>query len=224
MSASQTATIKMRLDGARRVTLEAEGTAAAVNKVAAATTRAGLAAKEATHHSFLYSQAMFTLRRGVYALTLVTAAAATGIVTFGLKFNASMQQNEIAMEHFLGTNQLAKDLLNDLFDLAAHTPFEFQGLVDSTKQLLAMGYSGDQAYRTMVDIGDAVAGLGSGAQGIDRLTLAFGQMRTNGRILGGELRQLGEAGIEARKYLKEAFTLTEEEIRSYDTNFKIKAK
>lgn len=153
---------------------------------------------------FIMNQALFTVRRGLYAGTLALAAMTVGVIGFGLKFNANMQQNRVAFTHFLGDAQLAETYLDRLYTLAATTPFEFQQLTTATKKLLAFGYSGEGAYRTMVTIGDAAAGIGSGVEGIDRMTLAFGQMMSNGRILGGELRQLAEAGVNARKYLSEA--------------------
>lgn len=194
-------------------------TIAGLNAVGAAMGRLRLQmlkAGEATHLQTVrtqgYNQAWFTVRRLAYASTLAIGAATVGVIKFGLEFNSSMQQNMVAFTHFLGSTQLATAYLDKLYDLAARTPFEFQDLTMATKKLIAFGYTADQAYRTMVDIGDAAAGLGISKEGIDRMTLAFGQMKTNGRILGGELRQLSEVGINARKYLQQAFNLTPDQM------------
>jgi tape measure domain-containing protein len=47
----------------------------------------------------------------------------------------------------------------------------------------------------MTAIGDAVAGVGGGADAIDRVSLAIGQMQAKGRVQSEELLQLAEAGV-----------------------------
>jgi tape measure domain-containing protein len=204
--------IHTSLTGQAQTIAGLNATSAAVARLRAQIVAAGEDTKFATLRQQGYNQAWFTVRRLVYASTLAIGAAGVGVVAFGLKFNSTMQQNMVAFTHFLGSTQAATAYLDKLYDLAAKTPFEFEDLTAATKKLIAFGYSGDQAYRTMVDIGDAAAGLGVSKEGIDRMTLAFGQMRTNGRILGGELRQLSEVGINARKYLQQAFNLTPDQM------------
>lgn len=204
--------LRLALSGQAQTIAGLNAVTAAQLRMQAANNRMGAGMAATTQRTWLMNQALFTARRLTYAGTLAVGAMAAGVVGFGLKFNASMQQNQVAFTHFLGSAQLATAYLDKLYDLAAVTPFEFQDLTEATKKLIAFGYSADGAYRTMVDIGDAAAGLGVSKEGIDRMTLAFGQMQTNGRILGGELRQLAEVGINARKYLQEAFHLTPDQM------------
>jgi hypothetical protein len=44
-------------------------------------------------------------------------------------------------------------------------------------------------------IGDTIAGIGGGAQEIDQLVTAIGQIRSKGRLQGDELMQLSELGV-----------------------------
>jgi tape measure domain-containing protein len=125
-------------------------------------------------------------------------------VKSGLQFNSTMEQNTVAFSHFLGSTRQAHDYLGRLYGLAAHTPFEFPQLTSAATKMLAFGFSADEAYKTLNAVGDAAAGLGTGAEGIDRITIALGQMRAKGVVQGDELLQLQEAGINPYRYLERA--------------------
>src|SRR5690606_37207860 len=64
----------------------------------------------------------------------------------------------------------------------------------------------------MEAVGNAAAGLGIGAAGIDRMILALGQMRAKGKLSAEEMLQLTEAGIPAWEILAEAMNTTTAEI------------
>lgn len=136
------------------------------------------------------------------AVGMSGAAAAIGAVGLAsIKMAADMEQNRIAFTTMLGSAQAADKMLSDLATFAEKTPFEFTGLVDSTKKLLAYGYTAQEIIPMMTSIGDAVAAVGGSAEVLDRVTLAFGQMKAKGFISGEEMRQLAEAGVPAWQML-----------------------
>jgi tape measure domain-containing protein len=156
------------------------------------------------------------LMRGIRQHAFYIGAGLAGIGTLavksGLEFNSSMEQNQVAFSHFLGSTQKAHDYLGRLYTLAAHTPFEFPQLTSAAQKFLAFGFSANEAYKTLNAVGDAAAGLGTGAEGVDRITLALGQMRAAGVVQGDELRQLQEAGINPYRYLERAGLITKGDI------------
>lgn len=121
--------------------------------------------------------------------------------TASLKLGSDFQQAQIAFTTMLGSGSKANAFLNDLKAFAASTPFEFPGLVDAAKRLQAMGFAAEQVIPTLRSIGNAAAALGGGAQMIDRITLALGQMQAKGKVSTQEMNQLAEAGINAWKIL-----------------------
>ena len=88
-------------------------------------------------------------------------------------------------------------MLSDLQDFAQVTPFDLESVTNGSRRLLAMGFSAEQIIPVMTAVGDAAAGLGMQAEGIDRITLAMGQMAAKGKVSAEEIRQLAEAGIPA---------------------------
>lgn len=136
------------------------------------------------------------------AVTFGAAALIGGAVAkTGVEFNALKEQADIAFTTMLGSGEKAKSFLDDLQKFAAKTPFEFPDLLQNSQRLLAMGFAADEIMPTMTAIGDAVAGLGGGAETIGRVTTAFGQMNAKGKASGEEMMQLTEAGIPAWEFL-----------------------
>ena len=78
--------------------------------------------------------------------------------------------------------------------------------------MIAMGTAAEDVIPTLTAVGDAAAGLGLGSAGVDRITLALGQMISKSKIGGDDLRQLSEAGIPALRYLAEAAGVTTAEM------------
>lgn len=141
-------------------------------------------------------------------LSLPTIAAGGALLQLGM----SAEQSEIAFTTMLGSAEAARDFLEDLRDFAASTPFEFTELQDASRRLLAMGFAAEDVLPMLTDIGDAVSGLGLGADGVDRVTLALGQMQAKGKVSGEEMMQLLEAGIPGWRYLAESMGLTTAEV------------
>jgi tape measure domain-containing protein len=146
-------------------------------------------------------------QRAFDALLVGVRAVVSGIVGLAgaaIQAAGDFEQTNIAFTTMLGSGEAAAKFLKELQDFAAATPFEFPDLVQASQKLLAMGFAAQNVIPIMTAIGDAAAGLGGGAAMIDRLTLAIGQMQAKGKVAGGEMRQLAEAGIPAWKFLADA--------------------
>ena len=142
------------------------------------------------------------------AITVPAIAAAKGMLNVAM----GMEQAEIAFSTMLGSGEKANAFLQDLQDFASSTPFEFTELQDASRRMLAFGFSAESVLPMLTDIGDAVSGLGLGSAGVNRVTLALGQMQAKAKVSGQEMMQLTEAGIPAWRYLSEAMGLTTAEV------------
>jgi len=118
--------------------------------------------------------------------------------------NIQMEQAEIGFSTMLGSAEKAKSFLDDLEKFAAKTPFEFTELRTAATRMLAFGFSMEQVLPTLTAIGNAAAGLGMGAEGVNRIILALGQMRAKAKVSAQEMMQLTEAGIPAWDILAKA--------------------
>lgn len=133
---------------------------------------------------------------------ILAAGAAT--VKTGIQMGSFLQQTEIGFTTMLGSARKAKQMMNDLTTFAAKTPFDVQGVMSASKKMLAYGFSAKKIIPMLTAVGDASAGLGLGTEGMDRLTVALGQMNAKGKVSAEEMRQLAEAGVPAWELLAKA--------------------
>lgn len=127
-----------------------------------------------------------------------------GIGAASVKAAADMEQTRKAFTTLLKDATLAKNFLAELETFAANTPFELPGLLQASKKMLGFGFTANQVIPILTAVGDSAAALGMGQDGIDRLTIAIGQMHNKGKVSAEEMLQLAEAGIPAWQMLADA--------------------
>lgn len=138
------------------------------------------------------------------AAVMSIAGVAASLGALGVKAvqaAGNFQQVQAAMTNMLGSAERAKNLLAQLQDFAAKTPFEFNDVAAASQKFLAFGFTAEQIIPTLKAVGDAAAGVGLGKEGIDRITLALGQMAAKSKVQSDEMLQLTEAGIPAWQML-----------------------
>jgi tape measure domain-containing protein len=210
-------TIKLNKARAQLATMENElsRTTAELQKNASGFRSASDAAEKTTSAfgrlgSMVKSALVFTgVYGGIYALGDAFKHAATA----GIDFDAQMQQAQIGFTTLLGSAQEAQKMLKDLADFAQSTPFEMTGVEEAAKQMLAMGFTAKEILPDMKAIGDAAAALGLQTDGIQRITLALGQLKTHGVVDAQDMLQLTEAGIPAWDILAKAIGKTVPELQ-----------
>lgn len=210
--ADQEADFRLILTGERAVQAGVEATALSFRglREAVATTNAEM--EHQRRRSFLMNQTLFTMRRLLYASTLAMGALGAVAVRMGFQFNMAMENNMVAMTQFLGSEQLARQELASLYELAAKTPFEFSNVTDAARRFLAFGFSLRDTNRYLRIIGDTAAAFGGSTDQLERMVLVFGQMRAAGRVLGQDLLQLEQIGVPVLDILREQLGLTQKQV------------
>jgi len=129
-----------------------------------------------------------------------------------MQMAGTLEQSQVAFTTLLGSGDAATSMLADLRQFAATTPFEFMGLQEQAKQLLAYGFTGEQVIPMLRNVGDAAAAMGGRPETIDRLIRALGQMQAKGKVSGEEIRQIAEGGIPVYQILQDELGLTKEQL------------
>lgn len=143
------------------------------------------------------------------------AALATGAVAaagWGLSIAAANEQAEISFTTMLGSAEKAQSFLEDLKQFAAETPFDFPGIQEAASRLIAIGIETERVIPIMTTLGDVTAGMGTGAEGIQRAMVALQQMNAAGRIMAEDLNQLRDAGVPVYDLLAAATGKAKEEV------------
>lgn len=147
--------------------------------------------------------------RSAAAIGGVSAAA---VAFEGLRFDANMEQQTVAFTNFLGSAGAARGELDQLYQVAAKTPFEFQDVVGAARKFLAYGMTVQDANKWLNVMGDTISGIGGGTDEINRMVLAIGQIQAKGKMSAEELRQLAELGIPAYSILQDKLGLTAQQV------------
>lgn len=132
-------------------------------------------------------------------------ALGTAVGKVGLQYGMAKQQAKVAFSVMLGDGRKAVKMMRDLERFATATPFEMVDLQTAAQRMLALGWNAKRVLPDLRAIGDAAAASPQGmVEGLNRITLALGQMRSKGKASGDEMLQLAEAGIPAWRFLAEA--------------------
>lgn len=120
------------------------------------------------------------------------------------------EQAKMSFTTMLWDANKAQNLLTDLSNFAKKTPFELTGIRDSAKQLLAMGVSAEEMIPTLKALWDVSAGLNVP---LERLALNYGQVLTQWKMTGRELKDFTTAWVPILDELAKNLGKTKTEIQ-----------
>jgi tape measure domain-containing protein len=115
-----------------------------------------------------------------------------------IELAANFERLAIAFEVMTGSAETGLKILNDITRLAIESPFTSMELIQAGKQVKAFGFDTSDIIPILSRLGDVSVATGTD---INRIILAFGQVRTTGRLMGQELRQFTNAGVPILEYL-----------------------
>lgn len=154
-------------------------------------------------------------------MALIGTASFTGISIAIKKVTgiaSELEQQTVAFETMLGSAEKAKSLLEDLSRFASTTPFEIQGIRGTAKQLMAMGIEEEKLIDTMKALGDISAGTSAP---LERIALNFGQVKTQGKLTGRELRDFAVNGVPLIEALAQQFDVSKTKIQEMVSEGKV---
>ena len=142
---------------------------------------------------------------------MVAVGVAAGIACgAAVQLAARLEQTQVAFTTLLGGAAAADTMLRDLQKFAAETPFEFPGLADAARQLIAFGVSAEETIPSLRRIGDISAGIGAP---IGEIAEVYGKARVQGRLFGEDINQLTGRGIPVIGELAKQFGIAESGVR-----------
>lgn len=149
------------------------------------------------------------------AFTAVTAAK------FVFAKTAELESQTRSLQVLTGSAQQAKQIIQELQQLGAVTPFTSTELIDAAKRLQAFGVEASKVVETTSRLADASGATGAELQG---LVTAYGQVQAKGRLQGEELLQFQERGIALQEELRKMYGMTGEEFQKALSKGQISAK
>ena len=148
----------------------------------------------------------------------VAAAVGKLAVAFGAiqaaKFifvkTAELESQTRSLQVLTGSAEKAGQIIKELQQLGAVTPFTSTELIDSAKRLQAFGVEADKVVETTKRLADVSGATGAELSG---LVTAYGQVQAKGRLQGEELLQFQERGVALQTELRKMYGLSGEEFQ-----------
>ena len=143
---------------------------------------------------------------------------AAGFIKSIAQVRGEFQQLEVSFETMLGSKQKADAMMSEAVSFAIKTPFTLTEVASGAKQLLAYGIEAEKLIPTLKAVGDISAGL---SVPIERLILNYGQVRTQTKLTGRELRDFQMAGVPIVAELAKNLNVSEQAISDMVSTGKI---
>ena len=134
------------------------------------------------------------------ALTVGLTTPLIALGTAGVKYNAQMEDFEANLTTLLGSADKAKDMLNDLKEMANTTPFETSDLLEATQMMLGFGLAADKTQGYLQTLGDISMG---NSEKLMSLTRAFSQIGAAGKATMEDINQMIDAGFNPLQIMSE---------------------
>ena len=153
----------------------------------------------------------FAKNGAAYITSYLVGQGMTNLLTSIVQVRGQFQQLEIAFETMLGSKSKAHELMLQMEETAAKTPFDLDGVANGAKQLLAYGESADKVNDTLVRLGNIASGL---SLPLNDIVYLYGTTMVQGRLYAADVRQFTGRGIPLVKELAKMYGVTADEINN----------
>ena len=132
-----------------------------------------------------------------------------GIGAMAIKSAADLETMEVSFISLTGGVKQAADMMKQLNDFTANTPFQIDAVATAARQLIASGTKISEVNEQLQFLGDIAATSGSS---IDEIAAIFSKVNAKGKVELESLNQLAERGIPIFKALSDATGLPAEKL------------
>jgi tape measure domain-containing protein len=156
--------------------------------------------------------------------------AFTGFAMEGLDAIASYERLEMSLTSLVASQMVQAGVAEDVASamgvaslkaeelvkwneqLAINSPFTSEGVAQAFRMAMAYGFTVEEAKRLTEAMIDFAAGSGASEYAMQQIARALGQISATGRLTGGDMLQLVNAGLPVAEILADAFGVTTAEI------------
>ena len=132
-----------------------------------------------------------------------------GIGAMAVKSAADLEKMEVGFISLTGGAKQAADMMKQLNEFTAKTPFQIDAIATSARQLIASGTDISEVNEQLQFLGDIAATTG---QPINEIAAIFAKVNAKGKVELENLNQLAERGIPVFKGLADATGLLPSEL------------
>lgn len=123
-------------------------------------------------------------------------SAAEGFISSGIEYNAQIEKYTTGFTNMLGSAEAAQQVMSQIQEDAAKTPFDVESLTKANQYLISAGENASYARKTIMALGDAVSATGGGNDELNRMSQNLQQIANTGKATTADIKQFAYAGID----------------------------
>ncbi len=123
-------------------------------------------------------------------------SAAEGFISSGIEYNAQIEKYTTGFTNMLGSAEAAQQVMSQIQEDAAKTPFDVASLTQANQYLISAGENASYARDTIMALGDAVSATGGGNDELNRMSQNLQQIANTGKATTADIKQFAYAGID----------------------------
>lgn len=152
---------------------------------------------KASSKSLAGAIAQGTIMAGVFSKLYAAAlSAAEGFIASGIEYNAQIEKYTTGFTNMLGSAEAAQQVMSQIQEDAAKTPFDVASLTQANQYLISAGENASYARNTIMALGDAVSATGGGNDELNRMAQNLQQIANTGKATAADIKQFAYAGID----------------------------
>lgn len=152
---------------------------------------------KASSKSLAGAIAQGTIMAGVFSkLGSAALSAAEGFIASGIEYNAQIEKYTTGFTNMLGSAEAAQQVMSQIQEDAAKTPFDVESLTKANQYLISAGENASYARNTIMALGDAVSATGGGNDELNRMSQNLQQIANTGKATTADIKQFAYAGID----------------------------
>lgn len=163
-------------------------------------------------------------QKGMAMVGVAAAAAATAALVTGKKavdLAAEYEQQRIALITLLGDEVKAEEHLALIRKDALKTPYDVSGLITANQLLISAGVQASQAETDILNLGDALAANGKGANELGRIVVNLQQIKNVGMATEMDMKQFAFNGINMYQLLADSTNLPISKLKDMDITYEM---
>lgn len=138
-----------------------------------------------------------TVMAGIFSkLGSAALSAAEGFISSGIEYNAQIEKYTTGFTNMLGSAEAAQQVMSQIQEDAAKTPFDVASLTQANQYLISAGENASYARNTIMALGDAVSATGGGNDELNRMAQNLQQIANTGKATAADIKQFAYAGID----------------------------
>ena len=152
---------------------------------------------KASSKSLAGAIAQGTVMAGIFSkLGSAALSAAEGFISSGIEYNAQIEKYTTGFTNMLGSAEAAQQVMSQIQEDAAKTPFDVASLTQANQYLISAGENASYARNTIMALGDAVSATGGGNDELNRMAQNLQQIANTGKATAVDIKQFAYAGID----------------------------